>query len=178
MLSFILSLKEKWRKATNPKIKTMASQNARFPSHRKMNSRIVEIARNINPDLILPNPRLNDRVDTANIPITSAIFVIFEPMTLPATIAVSPLRAAAILEANSGNEVPKATKVTPIINGEIPIFNPITSADSMNQSDPLIRTKRLSANSDIYSKVSISEFLFEAAKLRKLSTANQLSNCN
>lgn len=104
---------------------------------------------------------------------TSPMLVILEPTTFPATIAVSPFMAAATFEANSGNDVPNATKVTPIINGEIPIFSPITSAASINQSDPLIRTKRLNANNDIYSKVSISEFLFEGAKLRKLSTANQ-----
>jgi len=116
-----------------------------------------DIARNISPDFILPKPRLNDRVDTANIPITRAMLVILEPMTLPATIAVSPLSAAATLDANSGSEVPKATRVTPIINGDIPTFSPITSADSINQSDPLTKTNRLKHKSDIYSSVSIAE---------------------
>ncbi len=75
-------------------------------------------------------------------PSTNPMFAILEPMTLPITISESPDKTAAIEVANSGNEVPKATIVIPITNGDIPKESPIFSAESMNQSDPLSKTKR------------------------------------
>jgi hypothetical protein len=46
-------------------------------------------------------------------------------------------------ENNSGKEVPIATTVTPIINGEIFRAKPIFSALSTNQSDPLTNKNKL-----------------------------------
>ena len=66
---------------------------------------------------------------------TNSMFVILDPTALPTTISDVPLNTDAIEAANSGNEVPNATIVTPIINGEIPKANPIFSAASMKISE-------------------------------------------
>jgi hypothetical protein len=72
-------------------------------------------------------------------PKTKAILVMLEPITLPTTISDCPANTEAIEVANSGKEVPKATMVTPIIKGEIPIERPMDSAESTNQLDALSR---------------------------------------
>ena len=53
-------------------------------------------------------------------PSTSRILVILDPMTLPTTISLAPLSTDITDVVSSGNDVPKATNVTPITNGDIP----------------------------------------------------------
>ena len=65
---------------------------------------------------------------TTDNPKTSKILVILEPITFPTTISEEPLNTEANDVANSGRDVPNATMVTPIMNGDIPNDNPIFSA--------------------------------------------------
>jgi hypothetical protein len=64
-------------------------------------------------------------------------------MTTPATISELLFNTAEIDDASSGKEVPKATIVTPMMKGDTPSDKPIRSAESTNQSEPFINTKRL-----------------------------------
>ena len=82
----------------------------------------------------------------AVIPMTNNILVILDPITFPATISELPMFTAAIDEANSGKDVPNATTVTPMINGEMPKDKPIFSAASTNQSLAFINTNKLITN--------------------------------
>jgi len=75
-------------------------------------------------------------------------------MTFPTTISESFAKTEAIEVASSGSEVPKATIVTPIINGEIPNERPIFSAESIKKSEDLSRTARLTKNIIIYKPTS------------------------
>jgi uncharacterized protein YegJ (DUF2314 family) len=68
---------------------------------------------------------------------------ILEPIMFAPTISVVFFRTAATEENNSGKEVPRATMVTPTINGEIFKARPILSAFSTNQSEPLINKNKL-----------------------------------
>ena len=88
---------------------------------------------------------LKDLPTKAVNPNTKRIFVILDPTTFPTTISVVPLNTEAMDAANSGNEVPKATIVTPMIKGDIPKDNPIFSAESINQSEATNNTARLAA---------------------------------
>ena len=74
----------------------------------------------------------------------------FEPITLPVTISDVPLNTEAIEVASSGNDVPKATIVTPIIKGEIPKDSPIFSALSINLSEAQSKTTKLTTNKPTY----------------------------
>lgn len=65
------------------------------------------------------------------VPSTRHMFVMFEPITVAATISVEPLSVANIEAISSGNDVPMLTRVTPIMNGGIPISIPILSAESV-----------------------------------------------
>jgi hypothetical protein len=78
----------------------------------------------------------------ADTPTTKRMLAILDPITLAATISVTPLETAIKDEINSGKEVPKATMVTPIIKGERPRLKPILSALSKNQSAPLTNTTK------------------------------------
>jgi len=71
------------------------------------------------------------------------MFVMLEPITLPTTISDAPLSTDRIEVVSSGSDVPKDTRVTPIINGLIPQERPIRSALSMNLLEPMIRAARL-----------------------------------
>ena len=51
---------------------------------------------------------------------TNSMLKMLEPMTLPTTMSASFLRAATIDVASSGNDVPSATIVKPIISGLMP----------------------------------------------------------
>ena len=57
------------------------------------------------------------------------MFAMFEPTTFPITIPLACWIEAAIEEASSGIDVPTATRVSPIINSEIPSFFAIDDAD-------------------------------------------------
>jgi len=97
---------------------------------------------------------LIDLDKTATIPKTKQIFATLEPTTLPITISDSPANTAATDAANSGKDVPKATIVTPIINGEIPKDKPISSAASTNQSEDLTKIPMLTIKSARYPNTS------------------------
>lgn len=83
---------------------------------------------------------------TAVKPKTNKILVIFEPTIVPGIISEELLKTDATEVANSGIDVPNATIVTPIINGEIPYESPIFSAASINLSDASKSTVKLTAN--------------------------------
>lgn len=107
-----------------------------------------------------------DFTKSAERPITNRMLAILDPITLPTTISEVPLLTAVIEVASSGSEVPKATIVTPIINGAIPKDNPISSADLTNQSDALSNTPRLTMKRIIYiSNESIPEDYFKGVNL-------------
>ena len=97
---------------------------------------------------------LIDLDKTATIPKTRQTFATLEPTTFPITISVSPANTAATDAANSGKEVPNATIVTPMINGEIPKDKPISSAESTNQSEDLTKIPMLTIKSAIYPNTS------------------------
>ncbi len=67
----------------------------------------------------------------AAIPKTKNMFAMLEPTTFPATISDEPFITAIIDETNSGNDVPIATIVTPIMNEGILKKSPIFSAESV-----------------------------------------------
>ncbi len=76
------------------------------------------------------------------------------PITLATTISEVPEYTAAIDVAISGNDVPKAMMVTPIINGLIPSDNPIFSALSTNLSDAYSNTIKLTTNNEMFNNKS------------------------
>ena len=73
------------------------------------------------------------------IPKIAKILKILLPTTLPKAISLLPFKAAEILTTNSGNEVPKATMVKPIIKSDTFKRRAITEAPSTNLSAPKIR---------------------------------------
>ena len=72
-------------------------------------------------------------------PKTAKTLKILLPMRLPREILSSPLIIATNDVINSGNEVPKATTVTPIINSETPKRDASITAFETNNSDPQAR---------------------------------------
>ena len=60
----------------------------------------------------------------------------FEPITLPTAISVSPLKAATTLVTSSGSDVPIATIVSPIRVSSIPNEVAISVAQSTTRSPP------------------------------------------
>ena len=88
------------------------------------------------------------------------ILATFEPITLPNAIsAVNPLaradNEAAKLTASSGNDVPNATKVNPIISGEILNFRAIDEDETIKKSAPLIRNTNPTTSINTLISVSI-----------------------
>jgi len=84
------------------------------------------------------------------IPSIRNILVILEPVTFPATISGEPSNTAIIEEASSGNDVPAATRLMPIIKGDMPRERPIFSAESTNEEELFIKTIRLAINTIIH----------------------------
>ena len=68
----------------------------------------------------------------------TAMLNMFEPMILPKASEVEPLRALTILTTNSGLDVPKATMVRPIKNGDTPNKKAIFEAPSTRKLADLI----------------------------------------
>ena len=72
---------------------------------------------------------------------------IFDPITLPILISDCPEKAALMVTANSGADVPKATTVSPITKSDTCSVWAISAAESTSQSAPFqsimmdIRTK-------------------------------------
>ena len=94
----------------------------------------------------------------AEIDNTNRILVMFDPATFAITISEFPFKTALIDVAISGNEVPNATIVTPIIKEGILKNNPIFSAVSVNQSADLINTASAAKNAKVHNAISM--FLF------------------
>ena len=86
---------------------------------------------------------------TAQIPIISKIFAIFEPITFAATTSGTPLNIATKEEISSGKDVPTPTIVTPTIKGDKPRDSLIFSALAINQSAPFISTPNETINTII-----------------------------
>ena len=72
-------------------------------------------------------------------PNTARILNILEPITLPIAIPLSPLRAATTLVASSGNDVPPATIVKPIIASDTPNDEATLTAPLTKRLLPKIR---------------------------------------
>lgn len=89
---------------------------------------------------------LRCRATIATMPMTSKMLAMFEPTTLLATMADSPLRTEIIEVATSGRDVPMLTMVTPTINWGIPMARPSFSAYLVNKSEDLMSRKRLIVN--------------------------------
>lgn len=89
------------------------------------------------------------------------MLVMFDPTTFPMTISEVPAKTLATEVASSGNEVPNAIIVTPIIKGEIPKERPISSAESMNQSAAFSKTAKLITKRPRYNTISIKYFYEE-----------------
>ena len=76
-------------------------------------------------------------------PNTSKIFVMLDPTAFPITTSEVPEYTDTIEVANSGNEVPKATMVTPTTNEGIPNAKPTFSEESTNLSEAINKTVML-----------------------------------
>jgi hypothetical protein len=91
----------------------------------------------------------------AVIPKINNILAIFDPTTLPKATPVFPDNALVIDTTSSGDEVPKATTVSPITIGEILNRNASDDAPSTNQFADLIRSNNPAINMMIFKRISI-----------------------
>ena len=92
---------------------------------------------------------------TSDIPIMSPIFAVTEPTALPTAISSSPPSTPVTDTVSSGRVVARLTTVAPIINLGIPVAFAIHTAESTNQSPPLIIRRRPRTNSATTIIVSI-----------------------
>jgi len=129
--------------------KRIASNKVKLPS---LSAKYMNIAEHISKGISMSITSKSNLICFPTIavnPSTKRIFVILEPMTFPTTISEDPENTEAMEVANSGKEVPKATIVTPIINGDIPKDRPTFSAASINLSEAYNRTTKLTINRPI-----------------------------
>ncbi len=73
-------------------------------------------------------------------PNITSTFMILLPTTLPMVISALPFKAAEILTAASGRDVPIATMVSPMTSWGIPNLSAMLDAPSTNQSAPFIKS--------------------------------------
>ena len=107
---------------------------------RKSTTRIVEISRSSGSSLAtVVRLTVMGRMSAA-IPISSRMFMILLPMTLPRSISVVPFKSEEIETANSGAPVPKAIMVRPIRSLLTLKCEAVETAPSISQSAPLMRT--------------------------------------
>ncbi len=71
-------------------------------------------------------------------PRTTVVFAIFDPIMFPMAISTLPLTAAEILTTSSGNEVPNAIMIIPMIHSEIPKLFAISEALSTVKCAPMM----------------------------------------
>ena len=107
---------------------------------RKSTTRTVEISRSSGSSLAtVVRLTVMGRMSAA-MPISSRMFMILLPMTLPRSISVVPFNSEEIETANSGAPVPKAMIVRPIRSLLTLKCEAVETAPSISQSAPLMRT--------------------------------------
>ena len=124
----------------------------RFSKKRKINIKLKLKERGLN---ILKSPFVKtNKFKKLVTPPTKTILIIFEPITFPITKSNSFFIAEFIDTNNSGIDVPRATRVNPIIELLTPILIAIPIAPSRNKFEP--KDKRI-APKDIKTKIFIPE---------------------
>ena len=113
---------------------------------------------------IVDHPTCNG-INNEAIPRIKPIFAILLPTILPIEISELPCNAAKRLTDNSGKDVPKATSVNPIINGEMPkdranFAEPLTKISAPPSKIPAPRINKIISNILLASETEMYHFYY------------------
>ncbi len=131
---------------------------------RKRTIIIVEIKSRSGSSLVTVSLLMRIGCIRAAIPMSSKIFKMLLPMTLPRSISVVPLIRDEIETASSGAPVPKATMVSPIRSLLTLKCEAVEEAPSISQSAPLIRIAKPIISNTICKNISITFTFYFSTK--------------